>query len=157
MPSSLEQNPPTPLNKGGYIPSSLEKNPPTPLNKGGYMPSSLEQNPPTPLNKGGYVPPFLRGVRGDLSEEQQNIDKMPPIVYVGDTVADMYTVEKARSLQPNRTWIGVGVLPPHVQETAARRDAYAETLRQAGASIVLSNVEQLSPSKIQELLTILHN
>ena len=81
-----------------------------------------------------------------------DIDKLQPVIYVGDTVGDMYTVEKARSVEPNRTWIGVGILPPHVQETIARRDAYAETLRQAGAAIVLSNVQELTPMQIQELL-----
>jgi HAD superfamily phosphatase len=80
------------------------------------------------------------------------LDKLQPVIYVGDTVADMYTVEKARSVEPNRTWIGVGILPPHVQETIARRDAYAKTLRQAGATIVLSNVQELTPMQIQELL-----
>jgi HAD superfamily phosphatase len=83
---------------------------------------------------------------------EDGLDKTSTVVYVGDTVADMYTVEKARSLQRDRTWIGVGVLPPHVQETAARRDAYAQTLRQAGAAIVLNNVEQLNPTTIQGLL-----
>ncbi len=78
-------------------------------------------------------------------------DSLPAVVYVGDTVADMYTVEKARNQQPHRTWIGVGVLPPHVQETAARRDAYAETLKKAGAAIVLSNVQELTPEQIQKL------
>ncbi|OUL24066.1 TIGR01548 family HAD-type hydrolase [Nostoc sp. 106C] len=77
---------------------------------------------------------------------------LPPVLYVGDTVADMYTVEKARNLHPQRTWIGVGVLPPHVQETAARRNAYAETLKKAGATVVLSNVEELTPGQIQELV-----
>ncbi|MDM9384965.1 TIGR01548 family HAD-type hydrolase [Chlorogloeopsis sp. ULAP01] len=81
------------------------------------------------------------------------LDQTSVVIYVGDTVADMYTVEKAQSLQRDRTWIGVGVLPPHVQETAARRDAYAQTLRQAGATIVLNNVEQLNAIKIQELLS----
>lgn len=84
---------------------------------------------------------------------QQNIDKLSIIVYVGDTVADMYTVEKARNLQPEKTWIGVGVLPPHVQETLVWRDAYAETLRQAGAAIVLNNVQELTPAKIQAIRT----
>ncbi len=83
---------------------------------------------------------------------ENELDKSTPVVYLGDTVADMYTVEKARLLESSRTWIGVGVLPPHVQETAARRDAYAETLRTAGAAVVLSNVEQLTELKIQELL-----
>ncbi|OUL35399.1 imidazoleglycerol-phosphate dehydratase [Nostoc sp. T09] len=74
------------------------------------------------------------------------------VLYVGDTVADMYTVEKARNLHPQRIWIGVGVLPPHVLETAARRNAYAETLKKAGATVVLSNVEELTPGQIQELV-----
>lgn len=80
------------------------------------------------------------------------VDKLQPVIYVGDTVADMYTVEKARIIEPNRTWIGVGILPPHVQETVARREAYAETLREAGAAIVLSNVQELTSVQIQELL-----
>lgn len=80
-----------------------------------------------------------------------NINNSPPIIYVGDTVADMYTVEKAQNIQPNRTWIAVGVLPPHVQQTAQKRDDYTESLKKAGAKIVLSNVQQLTPEKIQEL------
>ncbi len=75
------------------------------------------------------------------------------IVYVGDTVADMYTVEKARGLDSSRPWIGVGVLPPHVQETAARSDAYGETLIAAGAAVVLRNVQELTPRQIQELVS----
>ena len=94
--------------------------------------------------------------------QQQMSDKSLPILYVGDTVADMYTVEKARrcvaavskiSLQQHHTWIGVGILPPHVQETPERREAYADTLVAAGAVAIFSNVQQLSPEKIQELLS----
>lgn len=84
---------------------------------------------------------------------EESIDKLTPVVYIGDTVADMYTVEKARVQESDRTWIGVGVLPPHVQETASRSDAYAQTLRQAGAAIVLRNVEELAIAKIEELLS----
>lgn len=87
-----------------------------------------------------------------LDSHSQNTDKSTTIMYAGDTVADMYTVKKARLGEPSRAWIGVGILPPHVQETAARRDAYAETLLAAGASIVLSNIQQLTPLKIRELL-----
>jgi HAD superfamily phosphatase len=60
----------------------------------------------------------------------------------------MHTVEKAKILDNSRTWVGVGVLPPHVQETAVRRDAYAETLMKAGAKIVFSNVQELTPDEI---------
>jgi HAD superfamily phosphatase len=85
-------------------------------------------------------------------EQRSLVDTTTPVLYVGDTVADIYTVQKARSLHPNRCWIGVGILPPHVQETLERRDAYADTLKAAGAAVIFSNVEQLSPVKIQELL-----
>ncbi len=83
---------------------------------------------------------------------ENELDKSTTVVYVGDTVADMYTVKKAQSVFPSRTWLGVGVLPPHVQETVAHRDAYEQTLFIAGASVVLSNVEELTPVKIQTLL-----
>jgi len=80
------------------------------------------------------------------------LDNSTPVLYVGDTVADMYTVKKARSLDPSRMWIGVGVLPPHVQESLQRRNAYAETLKIAGAKVIFDNVEQLTPTEIQKLV-----
>jgi len=86
---------------------------------------------------------------------EQKLDNTSLIVYAGDTVADMYTVEKARnSDNSDRSikYIGVGILPPHVQETAARRDAYTEKLKQAGANIVLNNVQELTPAQIQQFI-----
>lgn len=85
-------------------------------------------------------------------EQRDRIDVKLPVLYVGDTVADMYTAQKARILSPERSWIGVGILPPHVQETRERRDAYEETLRGAGAAVVFSNVEQLTPAQIRQLV-----
>ncbi len=87
-------------------------------------------------------------------ERNQNIDKMLPVVYAGDTVGDMYTVEKARSRFPQRTWIGVGILPPHVQTTAQRRSDYTKTLIEAGAAIVFSNVQELTPAEIEQLVLL---
>ncbi|MCU0570319.1 MAG: TIGR01548 family HAD-type hydrolase [Oculatellaceae cyanobacterium Prado106] len=75
-----------------------------------------------------------------------------PVIYVGDTVADMQTVEQARQAQPERTWIGVGILPPHALQPADYAAAYSQKLEQAGAAIVLSNVEQLTASQIQSLI-----
>ncbi len=66
------------------------------------------------------------------------------MIYSGDTVGDMYTIQNARQEQPSRTWISVGVLPPHVQETQARREAYSTKLLEAGTKIVLRNIEELS-------------
>ena len=75
-----------------------------------------------------------------------------PVVYVGDTVADMYTIANARQLQPDRRWFAVGVLPPHVQETEARRHDYATTLQQAGAQVVYNNVQELTVAAIRRLV-----
>jgi HAD superfamily phosphatase len=85
-------------------------------------------------------------------EQQHNIEREIPVLYAGDTVADIYTVQKARTLYPGRTWLAVGILPPHVQETVERRDAYENTLQDAGAAVVLSNVEQLTPERIKQLV-----
>jgi HAD superfamily phosphatase len=91
-----------------------------------------------------------------------------PVLYVGDTVADMYTVTQARaasqipqgSQQPDlselpargRQWIGVGVLPPHAQAPADYARDYARKLEQAGAAIVLNHVEQLNAAQILSLI-----
>jgi HAD superfamily phosphatase len=74
-----------------------------------------------------------------------------PVIYVGDTVADMYTIAQAREQQPDRTWIAVGVLPPHVQDGGERQAQYTGILQQAGAAIVLANVEDLTPATIAAL------
>jgi len=84
--------------------------------------------------------------------EPQLANSTAPVLYVGDTVADIYTVEKARSLFPARTWVGVGILPPHVLITPERSAAYADTLRAAGAATVFTNVQELTPVQIQQLL-----
>ncbi len=73
-----------------------------------------------------------------------------PVVYVGDTVADMYTVTQAR-VKVSRTVIGVGILPPHLQATPERRDDYAAKLLAAGASVIFSNVQELTIEEITRL------
>ena len=88
-------------------------------------------------------------------QQLETRDQLPPnlpIFYVGDTVADMYTVEQAQAHQPDRTWIGVGVLPPHTQGSIDYATSYSQTLLEAGAAIVIANVEQLTPAEIQQLL-----
>jgi HAD superfamily phosphatase len=75
-----------------------------------------------------------------------------PVIYVGDTVADMYTIANARQIQHDRRWFAVGILPPHVQETVERSQAYAQTLQQAGAQMVLGNVEALTLGAIESLV-----
>jgi HAD superfamily phosphatase len=75
-----------------------------------------------------------------------------PVFYLGDTVADMYTVTKAREIKPERNWLGIGILPPHVQTSEGRTADYAQKLLEAGAEIVLSNVEKFDLAMIKELI-----
>jgi HAD superfamily phosphatase len=97
--------------------------------------------------------PDPTGLFISVSQLQAGINNITPVIYVGDTVADMYTVKKAAIDEPSRKWIGVGVLPPHVQQTQENYKAYESTLYKAGAEVVIANVQQLTPSKIQELIT----
>lgn len=85
-------------------------------------------------------------------EQQDPIEIETPILYAGDTVADMYTIQKAKARYPERTWIAVGILPPHVQAVPERCEAYEQVLQEAGAAVVLSNVQQLTPERIQQLV-----
>ena len=93
--------------------------------------------------------PDPQGMFDAISQiEKSNI----PAFYLGDTVADMYTVARAREQKPERNWIAVGILPPHVQIFPTRQADYAQKLLEAGAEIVLSNVEKLDLPTIKELI-----
>ena len=91
-----------------------------------------------------------------LFDAVRQITKQPvstiPVLYVGDTVADMQTVIAAKKARVNTKWIGIGVLPPHVQTDIQQRKKYRENLQQAGAAIVLKNVEELSFDLIASLI-----
>jgi len=65
------------------------------------------------------------------------------VVYVGDTVADMLTVVKARDFDPSYEYVAVGVIPPHVSVNL--RDRYTALLKENGADMVLNNVLELTP------------
>ena len=75
-----------------------------------------------------------------------------PVLYAGDTVADMATIKAAQSQFPKRLWLGVGVLPPHVQIDSTYQNQYSQTLTKAGADLVVSHIEQLTAEKIRTLL-----
>ncbi|WP_008319361.1 TIGR01548 family HAD-type hydrolase [Leptolyngbya sp. PCC 6406] len=78
----------------------------------------------------------------------------PPVIYAGDTVADMQTLVKARHQRPETCWIGVGILPPHVNASDPAYIAdYRQRLFQAGADIVLTSLQELTPDQILGLAT----
>jgi HAD superfamily phosphatase len=81
--------------------------------------------------------------------EQLYPGELLPVFYAGDTVADMQTVAKAKIAQPERAWFAIGILPPHVN-SSERAEQYSTRLKEAGAITVLSHVEQLSVTMIQE-------
>jgi HAD superfamily phosphatase len=82
-----------------------------------------------------------------LKLQYGNIDALP-IIYVGDTVADMHTIVKARTVQPDRDFIAIGVLPPHILAEAAQVDSYRQSLLKSGAKVVINNVQELTPALI---------
>ena len=85
-------------------------------------------------------------------ETLRGLAKNLPVIYAGDTVADIYTVVKARQQQPDRVWLGIGILPPHVLNDVARCEAYAAGLKNAGAIEVFRNVEELTVEQIYRIL-----
>jgi HAD superfamily phosphatase len=95
--------------------------------------------------------PDPTGLFATINILENGSNQKPTVVYVGDTVADMHTVEKAKAVDNSRTWLGVGVLPPHVQETVEGCEAYTQKLIQSGAKIVLNNVQELTIRTISKL------
>lgn len=73
-----------------------------------------------------------------------------PVIYAGDTAADMQTVLNARKIAPDRRWIAVGILPPHALVDSATRDRYTATLKANGADVVLSSVMELTGDRIRD-------
>ncbi|MBF2078694.1 MAG: TIGR01548 family HAD-type hydrolase [Synechococcales cyanobacterium T60_A2020_003] len=85
-------------------------------------------------------------------EAQLGLPEAAPVIYAGDTVADLHTVTNARQARASRPWIGVGILPPHAQHTPDYQAAYTAKLREAGALTVLPNLEALTAECIQSLI-----
>ncbi len=71
----------------------------------------------------------------------------PPIVYLGDTVADVQTVLNARSACPQQRFLALAVAPPHLHQrhSAAARSRYEQQLQQAGADTVLEHTTTALP------------
>lgn len=85
-------------------------------------------------------------------ELRDAIPPLTPVIYAGDTVADLQTVQQASNQQPERRWLGVGILPPHAQYSADYAMTYALNLERLEAKVVLNNISQLNADLIQRLL-----
>lgn len=75
-----------------------------------------------------------------------------PVIYAGDTVADLQTIHQARQQQPQRSWHAVGILPPHVQTDAHYQADYVTLLTQHGAEKVLPSVRDLQGDLVHRLI-----
>ena len=64
-----------------------------------------------------------------------------PVAYLGDTVADVITVQRAREQHPRQRFLSLAVAPPHLHrpEARERRWLYEEQLRAAGADAILGS------------------
>lgn len=90
-------------------------------------------------------------------EHIERADRLPtniPIIYAGDTVADMLVVMRAKCVLPSRNWIGVGILPPHILSNPEIKSSYSEKLEMAHAHAVCNALEELTPALIEGLLKV---
>jgi HAD superfamily phosphatase len=67
----------------------------------------------------------------------------PLIAYLGDTVADVHTVMRAREQVPQQRWMSLAVVPPHLHSPgqSEARTHYEENLRAAGAEVILTTTQ----------------
>jgi HAD superfamily phosphatase len=75
-----------------------------------------------------------------------------PVVYAGDTAADMKTITAAKAQFPGRQWLAIGILPPHAQQAADYQRDYASKLTAAGAVTVLPSVQQLTAELTTQMI-----
>jgi len=77
----------------------------------------------------------------------------PPVAYLGDTVADVETVQRARRQRPEQRFWSLAVAPPHLQtpEQAENRSRYEQRLMAAGADRILACTATVA-TELRELL-----
>jgi HAD superfamily phosphatase len=81
----------------------------------------------------------------------------PPVAYVGDTVADVETVQRARRRRPDQRFLALAVAPPHLHlpEQAPQRAAYEQRLRAAGADHLLGTTAELQADPLALITSLL--
>jgi HAD superfamily phosphatase len=75
----------------------------------------------------------------------------PAVAYLGDTVADVRTVQRARALCPGQHFLSLAVAPPHLHSQPEARAAYEAKLLDAGADAVIASTSSLLED-LQQLL-----
>ena len=69
----------------------------------------------------------------------------PPVAYVGDTIADIQTVNNAQMQFPSQRFMSIGVTPPHFMniKNAKKQFQYESKLKAAGADIIIRSINDL--------------
>ena len=78
-----------------------------------------------------------------------------PVIYLGDTVADVLTVQRARAQCPAQCpaqrFLSFAVAPPHLHSQPEARATYEARLREAGADVVIPSTANLLESLLPQL------
>jgi len=77
----------------------------------------------------------------------------PPVAYLGDTVADVHTVIRARRQRPEQRFFSLAVAPPHLHgpDQGQNRSRYEQQLLAAGADRILASTVAV-PSELLVLV-----
>jgi HAD superfamily phosphatase len=77
------------------------------------------------------------------------------VIYLGDTVADVLTVQRARAQCPAQCpaqrFLSFAVAPPHLHRQPEARATYEARLREAGADVVIPSTANLLESLLPQL------
>ncbi len=71
--------------------------------------------------------------------------QVAPIGYVGDTVADILTIENAKKEVPDQSFFSIGISPPHLHcshQIKARKE-YEIRLKNTGADYIINKLEEI--------------
>lgn len=81
----------------------------------------------------------------------------PPVAYLGDTVADVETVCRARRCIPDQCFVALAVAPPHLHppEQLGLRRTYEQGLLAAGADVLLESTLQLQDEALGLIQSLL--
>ena len=77
--------------------------------------------------------------------------QMLPVVYVGDTAADIRVIKNAIEKEPTRQWRSIGVIPPHARTGDDKESQYSSNLQNVGADIVLPGMSSVTPKLLATL------
>lgn len=96
-------------------------------------------------------PTGLLRLAAQLADGPLGVASSPPVLYLGDTVADVLTVMRARQQLPAQPLVALGVAPPHLHRDPAALRRYEASLRQAGADVVIPS----TPALLEQLESLL--